>query len=143
RGWNAVNEDDRSNRQLPRRGLAVGAHSSRARRGEVMTKGEPPTAPSDVAASSLPELLGQIDAIAEGATDTDSVASGFPSLDRSLGGGFRRGDLAVLGGDVGSGKSAFALAIALRAAERQSVAYFSAEMTPQRLMERVLAMEGR
>ena len=95
------------------------------------------------AASSLPELLGQIDAIAEGAQDTDTIVSGFPSLDRSLGGGFRRGDLIVLGGDVGSGKSAFALAIALRAAETQSVAYFSAEMATQRLMERVLAMEGR
>ena len=109
-------------------------------------KGEPPPSASvdaSPSASSLPELLGQIDAIAEGATDTDTIASGFPSLDRSIGGGFRRGDLAVLGGDVGSGKSAFALAIALRAAERQSVAYFSAEMTPQRLMERVLAMEGR
>jgi len=102
---------------------------------------EPPTEIG--AASSLPELLGQIDAIAEGAQDTDTIVSGFPSLDRSLGGGFRRGDLAVLGGDVGSGKSAFALAIALRAAERHAVAYFSAEMTPQRLMERVLAMEGR
>jgi replicative DNA helicase len=105
-------------------------------------KGDPPAA-SDALASSLPELLGQIDAIAEGAPDSDTIASGFPSLDRSIGGGFRRGDLAVLGGDVGSGKSALALAIALRSAERHSVAYFSGEMTPQRLMERVLAMEGR
>ena len=105
-------------------------------------KGDPP-ASSDATASSLPELLGQIDAIAEGAPDSDTIASGFPSLDRSMGGGFRRGDLAVLGGDVGSGKSALALAIALRSAERHSVAYFSGEMTPQRLMERVLAMEGR
>src|SRR3954464_8864624 len=98
------------------------------------------TAPGDSASgateptgASLPALLGQIDAIAEGAPDTDSIGSGFPSLDRSLGGGFRRGDLAVLGGDVGSGKSAFALAIALRSAEHNSVALFSAEMTPQRL----------
>ncbi|HEY7233781.1 MAG TPA: DnaB-like helicase C-terminal domain-containing protein [Gemmatimonadaceae bacterium] len=108
-----------------------------------MTSEGESSAPSDAAATSLPELLGQIDAIAEGAPDTDTITSGFPSLDRSIGGGFRRGDLAVLGGDVGSGKSAFALAIALRSAERHSVAYFSAEMTPQRLMERVLAMEGR
>jgi replicative DNA helicase len=92
---------------------------------------------------SLPELLGQIDAIAEGAPDTDSIASGFPSLDRSIGSGFRRGDLAILGGDVGSGKSALALAIGVRSAEHHSVAFFSAEMTQQRLMERVLAMEGR
>jgi len=109
----------------------------------MTTKGEssPPALPDNPA--SLPELLGQIDAIAEGASDSDSIASGFPSLDRSIGGGFRRGDLAILGGDVGSGKSAFALAIAIRSAERHSVAYFSAEMTQQRLMERVLAMEGR
>jgi len=106
-------------------------------------KGDVPSPPSETAASSLPELLGQIDAIAEGAQDTDTITSGFPSLDRSIGGGFRRGDLAILGGDVGSGKSAFALAIALLSAEHHSVSFFSAEMTPQRLMERVLAMEGR
>jgi len=109
----------------------------------MSAKGDSPTQPSESTASSLPELLGQIDAIAEGAPDTDTITTGFPSLDRSIGGGFRRGDLAILGGDVGSGKSAFALAIALRSAEHHSVAYFSAEMTPQRLMERVLAMEGR
>ena len=109
----------------------------------MSTKGDSSTPSADTTASSLPELLGQIDAIAEGAPDTDTITSGFPSLDRSIGGGFRRGDLAILGGDVGSGKSAFALAIALRSAEHHSVAYFSAEMTPQRLMERVLAMEGR
>jgi replicative DNA helicase len=107
-------------------------------------KREPvPSPASDAETTSLPALLGQIDAIAEGAPDTDSVGTGFPSLDRSLGGGLRRGDLAILGGDVGSGKSALALAIALRSAERHSVAFFSAEMTPQRLMERVLAIEGR
>ena len=107
-------------------------------------KREPvPSSSSDDEPSSLPALLGQIDAIAEGASDTDSVGTGFPSLDRSLGGGFRRGDLAILGGDVGSGKSALALAIALRSAERHSVSFFSAEMTQQRLMERVLAIEGR
>jgi replicative DNA helicase len=104
---------------------------------------DPPSVAPDAAASSLPELLGQIDAITEGAPETDTVASGFPSVDRSVGGGFRRGDLTVLGGDVGSGKSALALAIALRASEHHAVAYFSGEMTPQRLMERVLAMEGR
>jgi replicative DNA helicase len=108
----------------------------------MMTQDESPSVIPE-SATSLPELLGQIDAIAEGAPDTDTIGSGFPSVDRSLGGGFRRGDLAILGGDVGSGKSALALAIALRASEHHSVAYFSGEMTPQRLMERVLAMEGR
>ena len=89
----------------------------------MTSEGESTPAASEAAASSLPDLLGQIDAIAEGAPDTDTITTGFASLDRSLGGGFRRGDLGVLGGDVGSGKSAFALAIALRSAERHTVGY--------------------
>jgi replicative DNA helicase len=50
----------------------------------------------------------------------------------------------VLGGDVGSGKSAFALAIALRVAgERRSAVFYSGEMNVERVLERVLAIEGR
>ena len=60
-----------------------------------------------------------------------------------LGGGFRRGDLIVLGGDVGSGKSALALAIALRIAASRDVTFLSAEMSVERVMERALAIEGR
>ena len=74
----------------------------------------------------------------------DIVPSDFPSLDNLLGGGFRLGDLVVLGGDVGSGKSAFALAIALRAAAAgRSVALFSGELSAHRLLERALAVQGR
>lgn len=61
-----------------------------------------------------------------------------------LGGGLRRGDLIVLGGDVGSGKSALALAIALRMSQDGArVSFFSGEMTTDRLLERALAIEGR
>ena len=94
-------------------------------------------------ASSLSELLERIDGIAEGAPAPDNIPTGFPSIDRILGGGFRRGDLIVLGGEVGSGKSALALAIALRVAAKYAVSYLSGEMTAERLMERVLAIEGR
>jgi len=74
----------------------------------------------------------------------DTVASGFPSLDNLLGGGFRRGDLVVLAGDVGSGKSALALGMALRVAERGGeVALFSGESSAERLIERALAVQGR
>jgi replicative DNA helicase len=93
--------------------------------------------------TSLTKLLEHVDRIAEGAASSDTIATGFPSLDRVLGGGLRRGDLAVLGGDVGSGKSALALAIALRAAAAHTVTFFSGEMTEERLMERILAIEGR
>jgi replicative DNA helicase len=94
--------------------------------------------------SPLSLLLGRVDAVADGASPADTVPSGFPSLDKLLGGGLRRGDLVVLGGDVSSGKSAFALAIALRVAqERHDTLFYSGEMLPDRVLERVLAIEGR
>lgn len=97
---------------------------------------------SDISPLSL--LLGRVDAVADGASPTDTVPSGFPSLDKLLGGGLRRGDLVVLGGDVGSGKSALALAIALRVAqERHSALFYSGEMHVERVLERILAIEGR
>ncbi len=86
----------------------------------------------------------RVDLASDGQPPGDTVATGFPSIDRWLGGGLRRGDLVVLGGDVGSGKSALALAIAVRMAQGgASVAYLTGEMTAERVMERALAIEGR
>lgn len=94
--------------------------------------------------SPLSQVLARADAVADGAQSPDTIATGFPSLDRMLGGGVRRGDLVVLGGDVGSGKSAFALAVALRVAQNRSrVTFFTGEMSTERVLERVLAIEGR
>jgi len=94
--------------------------------------------------SPLSLLLGRVDAVADGASPADTVPSGFRSLDKLLGGGLRRGDLIVLGGDVGSGKSAFALAVALRVSqERHDTLFYSGEMLPDRVLERALAIEGR
>jgi replicative DNA helicase len=94
--------------------------------------------------SPLSLLLGRVDAVADGAVPADTVPSGFPSLDKLLGGGLRRGDLVVLGGDVGSGKSALVLAVALRVAQQQrSTLFYSGEMIVDRVLERALAIEGR
>jgi replicative DNA helicase len=98
--------------------------------------------PPDI--SPLSQLLRRIDALADGAPAGDTVSTGFQTVDKMLGGGLRTGDLVVLGGDVGSGKSAFALGIAMRAAARGSVVrYYTAEMTAERVYERMLAIEGR
>ncbi|HEY7861683.1 MAG TPA: DnaB-like helicase C-terminal domain-containing protein [Gemmatimonadaceae bacterium] len=92
----------------------------------------------------MAELLQRADEIGDGTEASDTVPTGFPTLDALLGGGFRRGDLIVLGGDVGTGKSALALAMALRVAETQGeVTFFTGEMAPERVQERVLAIEGR
>jgi replicative DNA helicase len=94
--------------------------------------------------SSLEKLVARIDARSAGAPALDTVPTGFASLDRMLAGGLRRKDLVVLAGDVGSGKSALGLAIAIRAAGTDiPTMYFSGEMGPERVLERALALEGR
>jgi replicative DNA helicase len=96
------------------------------------------------ARQSLTNLIRQVDALERGETPPDTVPTGFPSVDRLLGGGLRRRDLIVLGGDVGSGKSSLALAMALRAADTgRRVAFCSGEMDEDRLLERALAIESR
>ena len=94
--------------------------------------------------SRLTRLVQRVDAAADGAPPDGTVPTGFPTLDKLLGGGVRRGDLVVLGGDVGVGKSALALAFAHRAAEAgRAVEFYSAEMDSERMLERALAIEGR
>jgi replicative DNA helicase len=98
--------------------------------------------PPDI--SPLSQLLRRIDGLADGAPAGDTVPTGFATVDKMLGGGLRTGDLVVLGGDVGSGKSALALGMAMRAAMRGCVVrYYTAEMTAERVYERMLAVEGR
>lgn len=100
--------------------------------------------PTPLHRDSLIHLVNQVDARPPGELPPDTVPTGFPSLDRVLGGGFRRRDLVVLGGDVGSGKSALALAFALRSAcAEHPVAFLSGEMDEDRLMERAIALEAR
>ena len=94
--------------------------------------------------SPLSVLLSKVDAASDGSVPREAIASGFQSLDTLLGGGFRRGDLIVLGGDVASGKSALALAFAVRvSAQGTRAAFLSAEMSIERVLERIIAIEAR
>lgn len=93
--------------------------------------------------ASLDRLVEKVDAQRPGEITGDTIPTGYGSLDKLLGGGMRRRDLILLGGDIGSGKSALALSIALRVAQQSvGVAYLSGEMNEERLMERALAIEG-
>jgi len=94
--------------------------------------------------SPLSTLLSRVDALSDGQSSPETISCGFSTVDTLLGGGFRRGDLVLLGGDTASGKSSLALAFAIRAATRgQRSAFLTAEMTRERVLERILAIEGR
>ncbi len=99
---------------------------------------------SSGARSALEQLVERIDAAADGVPAPDTIPTGFASVDRALGGGLRRHDLAVIAGDVGSGKSALVLGIALRAAAAGTpTVLLTGEASPDRVLERALALEGR
>lgn len=100
--------------------------------------------PKRIEPHPVSRIIDQVDSQIPGELPPDTVPSGFPSLDRFLGGGLRRKDLVVLGGDVGSGKSALVIGIGLRAAEGGfPVALVSGEMDEERILERALAIESR
>jgi len=69
--------------------------------------------------------------------------SGFGALDAVLAGGFRSGELALLGARPGLGKTTFALQVARNlVASKDSVVYFSFEHDNHSLLERLIIMEA-
>lgn len=91
--------------------------------------------------SPLTRVVARLDRAAAGEVDAGLVPTRFPSIDRAIGGGFRRGDLVVLGGDDSVGATALVLGIALRSEPRALI--LTSEMHPERVYERALAMSAK
>lgn len=69
--------------------------------------------------------------------------TGFPALDRALGGGLRAGGLSLVAGPQGLGKTTFALQVVRNVVlAGHSAVYFSYEHDPEDLMERLVALEA-
>jgi replicative DNA helicase len=69
--------------------------------------------------------------------------SGFSALDRALTGGFRSGELVIMGGRPGLGKTTFALQVARNLiASNHRVLYFSFEHDNDALLGRLIVMEA-
>jgi replicative DNA helicase len=83
------------------------------------------------------------DKLRSGTSATATVwATGFPALDEQLAGGLRSGELSLLTGPQGIGKTTFALQLARNAAVRgQPAIYFSFEHDGQVVLERLIALE--
>jgi len=94
-----------------------------------------------VSVRTMLDRLGRADLVAVRNGETP-VATGFEPLDRELEGGFRAGELAVLGGPPGVGKTAVALQWARHAAAAgRDVAFVCYEHDPDQLFGRLLAAE--
>ncbi len=94
---------------------------------------------------SLSEILQEADSrLRMGRNATGRVwATGFDTLDTVLAGGLRSGELTLLGGVQGLGKTTFALQIVRHAAASgESVVYLSFEHSAATVLERLLAIEA-
>ncbi|MEA5398564.1 DNA repair protein RadA [Synechococcus sp. BA-124 BA4] len=89
-----------------------------------------PAPPAD-GATPLPRRFEPIQAVGE--RPLRRLATGFPELDRVLGGGLVPGSLVLVGGDPGIGKSTLLLQSARALAEACSVLYVSAEESAQQV----------
>ena len=97
---------------------------------------------SSLAVEMVDDLLGELHAREDG-TAPLPVSTGSVDLDRQLHGGFRPGQLVVLGARPSMGKTALVLGMAVAAARRDvPTLYCSLEMSRAEVSARFLAMEG-
>lgn len=98
---------------------------------------------SAVEPAKFAELVAErIEELKSGKQDVGLVDTGFQDLDVILG-GFAPGNLVVLAARPGMGKSSLGLQFAINAAKAgKRVLFFSLEMSPQELVDRVLAWEA-
>lgn len=71
------------------------------------------------------------------------VSTGYPGLDRKLGGGMARGTLIVVAGRPAMGKTAFGLSVARNVSENGVSAFWSMEMPRKQVMDRNISAIGR
>ncbi|HWE61689.1 MAG TPA: replicative DNA helicase [Chloroflexota bacterium] len=92
----------------------------------------------------LANILERLDYVHENRGALVGVPTGYVDLDKMLG-GLQRSDLLILGARPAQGKSALALGLCHNTAVRykQTVAFFSLEMSKEQLVQRLLCMQGR
>jgi len=88
----------------------------------------------------VPQLKETIERFAQSQSYITGIPSGFPDLDR-LTTGFHEGELIIIAGRPGMGKSSFALSIAKNVAQKEGlpVGIFSLEMSKEQLALRLLS----
>lgn len=91
----------------------------------------------------LPRVFDRAEEASKSTTGMAGLPTGFVMLDRVLG-GLRRGDMILVGGATGMGKTAFALNVVGNIAKllNRRVGIFSLEMSDEQLVSRLLSAES-
>jgi replicative DNA helicase len=95
--------------------------------------------------SALEVLTNLNERVSEGRVgDLQPVATGFVPFDKAIGGGLRSGELMLIGGAQGSGKTTLALQMArnMAASGQATVLYVCFEHEEDYLVQRMIAMES-
>jgi replicative DNA helicase len=95
--------------------------------------------------SALDVLTSLNERVAEGSIeDLVPIATGFVPLDKTIGGGLRPGELMLIGGAQGQGKTTMALQMArnMAASGQATVLYVCFEHDEEYLIQRMVAMES-
>src|ERR671919_1284338 len=95
--------------------------------------------------SALDVLTGLNERVASGSIDDlVPIATGFVPMDKTIGGGLRPGELMLIGGAQGAGKTTMALQMArnMSASGQASVLYVCFEHEEEYLIQRLIAMES-
>ena len=95
--------------------------------------------------SALDVLTNLNERIASGKIDDfQPIATGFVPLDKTIGGGLRPGELMLIGGAQGAGKTTLALQMARNAAAsgQATILYVCFEHEEEYLIQRMIAMES-
>ncbi|AUB31088.1 replicative DNA helicase [Spiroplasma floricola] len=88
---------------------------------------------------TIVDVIKKIEALEKNGGLVNGVPSGFSDLDQ-ITNGWQKGDFIILAARPSMGKTAFALNLAVNAAERQKgVAFFSLEMPKEQLVQRILS----
>jgi replicative DNA helicase len=135
-----------------RRGRS-GSRAVRAAPAPVEAVEAPPTNPwrvdsdngSLVPRSSLDILIDVNDKVMSGQiADYEAVPLGLPPIDRTIGGGLRPGEMLLIGGAQGTGKTTMALQMArnIAASGQAYVLYVCFEHDEADLLNRIIAMES-
>lgn len=93
--------------------------------------------------SLVPAVADRIDREQRGEIGRDEVATGFVDLDRTLNGGLKPGELAIVAARPSMGKTAFAYELIRSAAlHNHTAVLYSAEMTAAAIVRRAMARES-